>query len=391
MFMRNLFLLLLLLAILSLDLSANKTTKLQVKLDAVCRELVPDKRVDICQVKITKGKDGKMELWGEVLTGKQKEKILAAVSGEKITDKITILPDTSLIKKCWGLITVSVANLKTEPSHSSEMASQAILGTPVRILKKEKNWLYIQTPDHYLAWVPVGSVQEMSEPEFKNWMNSERVIFTENYGLVYNDINQTEIINDLVAGSILQKTGESGNWVLVALPDGRSGSVEKNSLLDFNQWKLMAEVTPGNLIRTAKKFLGIPYLWGGTSSKMIDCSGFMKNVWFLNGIILERDASQQFRHGVEIKTGDKLDNLQPGDVLFFGSKEPKKITHTGMFIGNGEVIHSSASNSRVWINSLDPERANFSRILSSSFVGVKRIINQQPQFGYMPVKDHPWY
>jgi gamma-D-glutamyl-L-lysine dipeptidyl-peptidase len=386
--MRNLFLLLLVLAIFSLDLSANKKNKLQEKLDAVCRELVPDKRVDICTVKVSKGKNGNLELTGEVLSTLQKKEILAALSGEKINDRITVLPDTSVVKKPWGVVTISVANLKSEPSHASEMASQAILGTPVRILKKTGGWLYVQTPDHYLAWTTSGSVWEMDEGQMVLWRKSERMIFTDNYGVVYSDVSASEIVSDLVAGCILSKTGEAGNYFQVSLPDERSGYVLKSSMLDFDQWKKSAVVTPEKLILTARKFLGIPYLWGGTSSKMIDCSGFMKNVWFLNGIILERDASQQFKHGEKVDTDNNLNYLRPGDVMFFGRKDPVRIVHTGMYIGNEEVINASG---RVIINSMDPTRPNFSKYLSGTFVGAKRIIHQQSQFGYMPVKDHPWY
>jgi hypothetical protein len=344
--------------------------------------------VDICQVKISKGKNGKMELWGEVLNENQKEKILAAVSGERITDKIIILPDTSIVKKTWGLVSVSVANLKGEPSHSSEMVSQAILGTPVRILKKMNGWLFIQTPDHYLAWTTTSSVQDMDYREMENWRKSERLLYSGFYGLVHADTTLSEIISDLVAGSILQKTGETGPFYKVILPDHRSGVIRKGSLVDFEEWKRSTEPKPDHLIAVAREFLGLPYMWGGTSSKTVDCSGFMKNVWFLNGIILERDASQQYRHGSASEAGSHFENLLPGDVLFFGKKEPVKIVHTGMYIGNGEVIHASG---RVMISSLDPTRYHFSQYLYGTYVGTKRILGQPAQFGYMPVKDHPWY
>jgi hypothetical protein len=368
----------------------NKITRLQKQIDSICHELVRDKRVDMCNINVSKGKNGKLELMGEVLSKSYKDKILeiAARSGKKIIDKIIVLPDTSVIKKSWGLVTVSVANLKSEPSHSSEMASQAIMGTPVRILKKNNGWSYIQTPDHYLAWISNASIGEMDELQLQQWRKSARVIFPGNYGVVCSDTSGTEIVSDLVAGCILSRTGESGNYFQVALPNSVTGFVPKSSLVDFDLWKRFAEVSSGILIATAKKFLGIPYMWGGTSSKTVDCSGFMKNVWFLNGIILERDASQQFRHGEKVDTEKNFENLKPGDVLFFGRKDPQRIVHTGMYIGNGEVIHASG---RVMINSLDPSRSNFSKYLAGTFVGANRIIYQQPQFGYMPVKDHPWY
>ena len=387
--MKKLFLLLLTLTLLpGHSYPSGKIKRLQEKLDAICKELVPDKRVDICRVKVSKGKNGKLEVWGEVTAPEYKNKILAAASGNKITDKISLLPDTSLVKKPWGLVTVSVANLKSEPSHASEMATQAILGTPVKILKKEGSWLYVQTPDHYLAWVTGASVMEMSQSQLQQWNSSERMIFMENYGLVHSDLQKNEIISDLVAGSILRKMGETGDLLQVQLPDGRSGIAERKGFIPVSEWKKPKEITTESLISTARKFLGIPYLWGGTSSKMIDCSGFIKNIWFLNGIILERDASQQFKYGEVVDTGKNFEKLQPGDVLFFGRKEPLRIVHTGLHIGNGEVIHAST---RVMINSMDPSKPNYSSYLGTTYVGTKRILGQPSKFGYMPVSEHPWY
>jgi len=265
------------------------------------------------------------------------------------------------------------------------------MGTPVRILKKEGSWLYVQTPDHYLAWVTAASLSEKDDSGLNTWKHSERVIFTEQNGLVYKDIQKSEIISDLVAGSIVEKSGKSGDFLEVMIPDGRKGFLPEKNTVPFDEWKKQKVLTADLLITTAKKFMGLPYFWGGTSSKAVDCSGFMKSILFLQGIILERDASQQYKHGEPAEAGEFLKNLQPGDMVFFGYKETERITHTGMYIGNGEVIHSSSSNSMVGINSLDPARDNYSRILSGSYVGSKRILGQKSHFGYMPVREHPWY
>jgi len=142
------------------------------------------------------------------------------------------------------------------------------------------------------------------------------------------------------------------------------------------------------MITTGRQFLGFPYLWGGTSSKGLDCSGFVKTVCFLNGVILERDASQQIKHGQEIDISSGWGNLQKGDLLYFGSKDPYRVVHTGVYIGDSEVINSAGS---VQINSLDKKRENFSEYLSSTFLGARRIIGLQPEQGYLPVKLHGWY
>jgi hypothetical protein len=195
-------------------------------------------------------------------------------------------------------------------------------------------------------------------------------------------------VSDLVAGAIVVKKSERKSIIEVTLPDGRSGYVSNQKWLNLKQWEDTISVIPSQLIANGKRFLGFPYLWGGTSSKGIDCSGFVKTIYFLNGVILERDASQQFKHGKEIDITSGWENLQKGDLLFFGSKETKHITHVGMYIGDSEVIHSSGS---VRINSLDPKRENYSKYLSSILVGAKRVIGTPSGLGYLPVKLHSWY
>jgi cell wall-associated NlpC family hydrolase len=149
-------------------------------------------------------------------------------------------------------------------------------------------------------------------------------------------------------------------------------------------------LNPQNLVETAGSFMGIPYLWGGTSSKGFDCSGFIKTVYYLNGMILTRDASQQFQYGIRIRRASFPDSLKNGDLLFFGSsgRGRPRATHIGMYIGDSEFIHCSGM---VRINSFDSTRANFSRFRRDSFLGVRRIIGAEYGKGIQPVLDHGWY
>jgi cell wall-associated NlpC family hydrolase len=161
--------------------------------------------------------------------------------------------------------------------------------------------------------------------------------------------------------------------------------VLKADVTDFNKWLDSRNPTAENIIKTAKQFIGVPYMWGGTSIKAVDCSGFCKSTYFLNGIVLARDASQQCLTGdnVDISkyvdgsehTREALANLKKGDLIFFGTKataeKKERITHVGIYIENGIFIHSAT---KVRINSLIPTDANY-------YDGSKRLVRAQRILG----------
>ena len=363
---------------------------LQSEIDGVSKRWVPDKRVGICNLMLVRGRGEELVLKGESLFPGAKAEVLQLLTskGVSVIDSVVILPDTVQIEKNWGVISLSVANLRSKPAYSAEMVSQVIMGTPVRVLKKHDGWILVQTPDRYIAWTNESSVQQMSRSSINDWRNADRIIYTESYGIVYQDNKRSVVMSDLVAGAIVIKKSEIKDLIGISLPDGRSGYVSNLNWLNFKQWKDTVSLIPDNMIVTGERFLGFPYMWGGTSSKAMDCSGFVKTVCFLNGVILERDASQQSKHGVEVDITTGWDNLQKGDLLYFGSKQPYHVVHTGMYIGNSEVINSAGS---VRINSLDKTRPNYSNYLSSTLMGARRIIGLPPEQGYMPVRLHNWY
>lgn len=151
-------------------------------------------------------------------------------------------------------------------------------------------------------------------------------------------------------------------------------------------------LTPENLVSSAESFMGIPYLWGGTSAKGFDCSGFVKTVYFLNGLILDRDASQQFQNGLRISARRESfpDSLMAGDLMFFGSSRRgrPRASHVGMYIGNGEFIHCAGM---VKVNSLDSTKLNYSRPRRDSYLGARRMIGTPAGKGAMPLLQHDWY
>jgi cell wall-associated NlpC family hydrolase len=163
-------------------------------------------------------------------------------------------------------------------------------------------------------------------------------------------------VSDVVICDLVRKTGEDGDWYKVELPDERTGFLPKKAATDYVAWKQARHATPENIERTARRFIGRPYLWGGNSPKGFDCSGFTKTVFYLNGIDLQRDSSKQAGEGVAVPLDKDLSQLKKGDLLFFGPSarrgRPERVVHVGIYLGDKLFIHSSEM---VHISSLDPQ------------------------------------
>ncbi|MBZ0199551.1 MAG: C40 family peptidase, partial [Ignavibacteriaceae bacterium] len=303
---------------------------------------------------------------------------------------INILPAKELDDKIYGIINISVANIRTKPENSAELATQALLGTPLKVYKKKGGWFLVQTPDDYIGWLDDDGFCSVNKKQIDEYKNCEKIIVANNYGVSFSERDEKSIpVSDIVAGDILKFVNDDGSFTGVEYPDGRLAYIPSNNVQDYSNWLKQLTVTQDKLVDDAKSMMGLPYLWGGTSIKGVDCSGFTKTIYFLNGVMLPRDASQQVNVGELIDTKNGFDNLQPGDLLFFGTKETEtkkeKVVHVGMYIGNKEFIHSSGM---VRINSLDSTKENFSEYRFRTFIRAKRILSSLEKNGVKLLSTH---
>ncbi len=272
---------------------------------------------------------------------------------------LVLLAISAAAKNSPHVIVVPVANMYSRPTEKSDVVSQAIYGSNVVLLQARGEWSKIQTPDHYKGWTPSRYL---------------RIVLT---GNGYASSGPTVQVESLFANIYAEPDVTRHKPVITApfetklevAPEGDSSKKPQQQHEGWLQVRLpgqtLAWIRAGDVetdpkplsipesIELAKRFLGLPYLWGGRSSFGFDCSGFTQMLVRARGIIMPRDADLQAAwSGV---TAIERADLQPGDLLFFGSSV-KDITHTGMYIGDGQFIHDTTHEHPViQISKLDDE------------------------------------
>jgi cell wall-associated NlpC family hydrolase len=231
-----------------------------------------------------------------------------------------------------------VANMYSGPSTDADVVSQAIFGANVAILEQKDGWAHVRTADDYLGWTPlsallpgkpyaasgpVAEVQSLFAHIYR-----ERDVTTHAPLLTVPFESRLEVVAEPTA-----EPNQAARWLQVRLPDDRGGWVQAADVSLHPKPLSIAET-----LEFSKRFLGLPYTWGGTSSYGYDCSGFSQMLARRRGVTLPRDAQPQAEWS-GVSSVDRQ-HLEPGDLLYFGASE-KKITHTGIYLGNGKFINAT--------------------------------------------------
>ena len=243
-----------------------------------------------------------------------------------------------------AVVVEPVANMYSKASGEVDVVSQARLGMAVGVVEIQGDWARIETPDEYRGWARLRDLRPLGEGE--NYAGQGRVATAVSLRThVYPAPSVTRraplmtVAFETRLEVVEERPEENGRWIGVRLPDGRQGWVQRGDVV-FE----MPAMDVAGLVVLSKRFLGLPYTWGGTTSFGFDCSGFTQMLCRRGGVTIPRDAQPQ-AHWAGMAKVDKAE-LRAGDLLYFGSSMDK-ITHTGFYLGNGEFIHSTTSQTPV--------------------------------------------
>ncbi|OAV44655.1 hypothetical protein A3850_009200 [Lewinella sp. 4G2] len=341
------------------------------------QEFAPDKRTDRVAI----------SLENDTLTGYTTRRDAAANLREVAAENgyhyaVRTLPAEELADTTFGVVRVATANLRSQPGHSQELATQALYGTPLQVLDKQDDWYLVRTPDRYLAWLEEGAFRRMTKPKFKDYLNTLDLIYTgKSSAAVDAEGNTLAVIRP---GAVLPNLNRIQQQQYFVDMNGQKATLTAERVAGRS---LPSAEMPNveDLLKTATTFNGQPYLWGGTSESGLDCSGFTKLTYQLNGYVIPRDASQQVHAGIAVTEDD--DELQRGDLLFFGKLREdgsERITHVGFYLGDGRFLHAGADNGQIQENSLIEGAPNFSRHRLNSLLRARRLTPGSP--GVVPLR-----
>ncbi|MGA7954157.1 MAG: C40 family peptidase [Gloeobacterales cyanobacterium] len=312
---------------------------------------------------------GKILLQGRTLGLAEKRDLLKTMAAlGSVEDKIVTFPYGQ--PKPYARLVSTYADMRGEAKADSELASQAILGDSFQILRQAGGWIEVfRQWDGYVGWIEAGNLEVMDTGSFSRWMKRPKAVLLED---VASESNQT-----LYRGSILPILETSAQTWSIESPSGDPLNLAQSQARAY-QIKSRAQELQKRVVNIAQQIYTISrsapyhYLWGGTKGLDLDCSGFNQTVFRLAGVALPRDSYQQQGYSLPVaKTIDNLDELRPGDLVFFNENK-KRATHTGIHVGDGILIHSSGHNKGLGMNNLKGD-SEYERFLRRIYWGSARV------------------
>jgi hypothetical protein len=280
----------------------------------------------------------------------------------------------------WVLVNRSVSDVRRIPDGLAEQLSQALIGEVGRVLEEQGAWVRIRLEaDGYIGWTRKNALHYASAAAIAQFRADCNAVLVAELAQLTRapfpaaDPPAEAIMGKLPFGVSLPLMERQGDWAAVRLPDGQPGWTRVAGLLLQAERPRPDQAGIMFTLDLIRRFVGVPYLWGGRSPFGYDCSGLAQTFWGFMGVQIPRDADQQFCAGAPVESA------QPGDLVFFGDAandalgRPVRITHVAISLGGDEIIHANGGSWSTAYNSLDPNSPIYRADLRESFMGVRRM------------------
>ncbi|WP_105619919.1 C40 family peptidase [Vallitalea okinawensis] len=259
-------------------------------------------------------------------------------------------------------------NLRSEPEQKTENIMETIPGAEeIKVLSVGEEYSYVLYKEQY-GYVYNTKLsfneEDLQDLSYISEMKNA-VVIADNLNVRQGANTSSSIITKLQRGNEVDVISIEGEWIKVKLTDEAIGYVHKAYVTLENAIQLNAfeeELSLGDEIANqGMQYVGVPYVYGGTSLTYgVDCSGFTQSIYQQFGVSISRTSRTQFNDGVPVSVGE----LQSGDLLFYGYNG--YISHVAIYIGNGQIVHSSTPSTGVIISDMYAS--------GKPYIGARRIL-----------------